>query len=141
MNGNENGNDNDNEKKMATSKGKIAIGGSLLMLLATLLPLVNVKSYHWNILELPHKIDRLVDNATYNTVGKVLVAALMVCPLIVVLVTWLKRRVPKLVALLPLLVATAFIVILFMAGKPTPGIGLWLYTVVAVATLALTSRK
>ena len=118
----------------------LTIGGCLLMLLATLLPLVNVKSYRWNILDLPHKIDRLVENATYNTVGKVLVAALVLLPLIVALVAWLKGRAPKLVAVLPLLVALAVIVLLLMAGKPMPGIGLWLYAAVAAATFAMTFK-
>ena len=115
----------------------LTIGGCLLMLLATLLPLVSVKSYRWNILELPHKIDRLVENATYNTIGKVLVGALVFLPLIVALVAWLKGRAPKLVAVLPLLVALAVIVLLFMAGKPMPGVGLWLYAAVAAATFAM----
>ena len=135
-----NGNDNENEKTMVTSKRIIAIGGSLVMLLATLLPLVNVKSYRWNIIDLPHKIDRLVEHATYNTLGKVLVGALVVCPLILAMVAWLKGRAPKLVAVLPLLVALAFIVILFMAGPSSPGIGLWLYAVVAIATFAITYK-
>ena len=118
----------------------LTIGGCLLMLLATLLPLVSVKSYRWNILDLPHKIDRLVENATYNTIGKVLVGALVLLPLIVALVAWLKGRAPKLVAVLPLLVALAVIVLLFMAGKPMPGIGLWLYAAVAAATFAMTFK-
>ena len=118
----------------------LTIGGCLLMLLATLLPLVSVKSYRWNILDLPHKIDRLVENATYNTIGKVLVAALVLLPLIVALVAWLKGRAPKLVAVLPLLVALAVIVLLLMAGKPMPGVGLWLYAAVAAATFAMTFK-
>ena len=118
----------------------LTIGGCLLMLLATLLPLVSVKSYRWNILELPHKIDRLVENATYNSIGKVLVAALVLLPLIVALVAWLKGRAPKLVAVLPLLVALAVIVLLFMAGKPMPGVGLWLYAAVAAVTFAMTFK-
>ena len=118
----------------------MTLGGCLVMLLATLLPLVNVKSYRWNIIDLPHKIDRLVEHATYNTLGKVLVGALVVCPLIVAIVAWLKGRAPKLVAVLPLLVALSFIVILFMAGPSAPGIGLWLYTVVAIATFAITYK-
>ena len=136
-----NDNENENERTMVTRKRIIAIGGSLVMLLSTLLPLVNVKSYRWNILDLPHKIDRLVENVTYNTVGKVLIAALVLFPLVLALVTWFKGRAPKLVAVLPLVVALAFIVILFMSGRPTPGIGLWLYAVAAVATLALSCRK
>lgn len=115
----------------------MTLGGCLVMLLATLLPLVNVKSYRWNIIDLPHKIDRLVEHATYNTLGKVLVGALVVCPLIVALVAWFKGRAPKLVAVLPLLMALALIVILFMTGPSSPGIGLWLYTVVAIATFAI----
>lgn len=135
-----NGNDNENERTMVTRKRIIAIGGCLVMLLATLLPLVNVKSYRWNMLELPHKIDRLVEHTTYNTLGKVLVAALVVCPLIVALVAWLKGRAPKLVAVLPLLIALAVIVLLLMAGKPMPGVGLWLYAAVAAATFAMTFK-
>ena len=135
-----NGNDNENERTMVTRKRIIAIGGSIVMLLSTLLPLVNVKSYRWNMLELPHKIDRLVEHTTYNTLGKVLVAALVVCPLIVALVAWFKGRAPKLVAVLPLLMALALIVILFMTGPSSPGIGLWLYTVVAIATFAITYK-
>ena len=119
----------------------LTIAGCLAMLLVTLLPLVHVKSYRWNILDLPHKLDRLVDNATYNTVGKVLLGALIAFPLLVALLAWLKGRAPKMVALLPLLVAGTIIVILFMAGKLTPGIGLWLYAAVAAATLALTFKK
>lgn len=118
----------------------LTIGGCLLMLLATLLPLVSVKSYRWNILELPHKIDRLVEHTTYNTLGKVLVGALVVFPLIVALVAWFKGRAPKLVAVLPLLMALALIVILFMARPTSPGIGLWLYTIVAIATFAITFK-
>ena len=133
---------------MATKQKMMTIGGCLVMLLATLLPLVNVKSYRWNILDLPHKLDRLVENATYNTIGKVLVVLLVAFPLLLALVTWLQRpasnaRRPalKLVALLPLLVALAVIVLLLLAGKPSPGIGLWLYAFVATATLAMTFRK
>ena len=124
---------------MATKRKYFIISGCLVMLLATLLPLVNVKSYRWNILDLPHKIDRLVDNATYNTIGKVLVAALVALPLIVALVAWL--RTAKHVVLLPLIVALAVIVLLFMAGKPSPGIGLWLYAVAAIATTAIAFKK
>lgn len=139
-NGNGNGNENENEKTMVTRKRIIAIGGSLVMLLSTLLPLVNVKSYRWNIFDLPHKIDRLVENTTYNTVGKVLIAALVLFPLVLALVTWLKGRAPKLVAVLPVVVALAFIVILFLSGRPTPGVGLWLYAAVAAATFAMTFK-
>ena len=126
---------------MAAKQKTITLGGCLVMLLATLLPLVNVKSYRWNILELPHKIDRLVDNATYNTIGKVLVAALVVCPLVVAVVAWLKGRASKPVAMLPLLVALLFVIVLFMLRGLAPGIGLWLYAVVAAVMLAMTFRK
>lgn len=126
---------------MTTKQRVMIISGCAVMLLATLLPLVNVKSYRWNILELPHKIDRMVEHATNNTVGKVLVGALVVFPVIVALVAWLKGRAPKLVAVLPLLVALAFIVILFMSGKTYPGIGLWLYAAAAVGIFALTFKK
>ena len=97
----------------------MTLGGCLAMLLVTFLSVVNVKSYHWNILELPHKV----------------------FPLLVALVAWLKGRAPKSVAVLPLLVALAFIVILFMARPTSPGIGLWLYAVVAVATFAITFKQ
>ena len=127
--------------KMMTKQRVMTVGGCILMLLATLLPLVNVKSYRWNIVDLPHKIDRLVENATYNTIGKVLLAALVLFPLVVALAAWLKGRAPKVLAVLPLVAALAIIVILFMAGRPTPGIGLWLYLIVAVATFALTFKK
>ena len=123
------------------SQKTMMLGGSLVMLFATLLPLVNLKSYRWNILELPHKIDRLVDNATYNTAGKVLVFALVLFPIVVALTAVLRRCVPKVVALLPLLVALALIVILFIAGRPAPGIGLWLYALAATATLATAFKK
>ena len=119
----------------------ITLCGCLVMLATTLLPLVSVKSYQWNIFELPHKIDRLVEDPTYNIVGKVLIAALVLFPLIVAVTAWLKGRAPKLVAMLPLLVALAFIVILFMTGRPTPGIGLWLYAAAAALTFALTFKK
>ena len=119
----------------------MTLGGCLAMLLVTLLSVVNVKSYHWNILELPHKIDRVVNHTAYNIIGKVLIAALVVFPLLVALVAWIKGRVPKSVAVLPLLVALAFIVILFMARPTSPGIGLWLYAVVAVATFAITFKQ
>lgn len=119
----------------------MTLGGCLAMLLVTFLSLVNVKSYHWNILDLPHKIDRLVEHTTYNTIGKVLIATLVVFPLLVALIAWFKGRAPKLVASLPLLVALAFIVILFMARPTSPGIGLWLYAVVAVATFAITFKQ
>lgn len=126
---------------ISNNQKQMTLCGCLVMLLATLLPLVNVKSYHWNILDLPHKIDRLVENASYNMIGKVLVAALVVCPLVVALLTWFKGHASKPVAVLPLLVALAFIVILFMAGSSTPGIGLWLYAVAAAATLFLIFKK
>ena len=119
----------------------MTLGGCLAMLLVTFLSLVNVKSYRWNILDLPHKIDRLIEHATYNAIGKVLVAALVVFPLLVALVAWLKGRAPKLVAVLPLLVALAFIVILLMARPSSPGIGLWLYAIVSVATFAITFKQ
>lgn len=119
----------------------MTLGGCLAMLLVTFLSLVNVKSYRWNIFDLPHKIDRLVGHATYNTIGKVFVAALVAFPLLVALVAWLKGRAPKLVAVLPLLVALAFIVILFMVRPASPGIGLWLYTIAAVATFAILFKK
>ena len=77
----------------------------------------------------------------FNIIGKVLIAALVVFPLLVALVAWLKGRAPKSVAVLPLLVALAFIVILFMARPTSPGIGLWLYAVVAVATFAITFKQ
>lgn len=126
---------------MARNQKIVTIGGCLLMLLATLLPLVNVKSYRWNIFILPHKIDRLVQDATYNTIGKILVGALVLCPLIVVLVTWLKNHLPKPLALLPLIVAVAFIALLFMADRPAPGIGLWLYVVAAAVVGAISYKK
>ena len=119
----------------------MTLGGCLAMLLVTFLSLVNVKSYRWNILDLSHKIDRLVEHATYNAIGKVLVAALVVFPLLVALVAWLKGRAPKLVAVLPLLVALAFIVILLMARPSSPGIGLWLYAIVSVAIFAITFKQ
>ena len=119
----------------------MTLGGCLAMLLVTFLSVVHVKSYHWNILELPHKIDRVVNHTAYNIIGKVLIAALVVFPLLVALVAWIKGRVPKSVAVLPLLVALAFIVILFMARPTSPGIGLWLYAVVAVATFAITFKQ
>ena len=119
----------------------MTLGGCLAMLLVTFLSVANVKSYHWNILELPHKIDRVVNHTAYNIIGKVLIAALVVFPLLVALVAWIKGRVPKSVAVLPLLVALAFIVILFMARPTSPGIGLCLYAVVAVATFAITFKQ
>ena len=123
------------------SQKMITLGGCLVMLLATLLPLVSVKSYRWNILDLPHKIDRLVEQATYNVIGKVLVVALVVFPLLLALVTCLKGRAPKLVAVLPLLVALAIIVILLMAGHSSPAIGLWLYAVVGIAIFTVTFKQ
>ena len=114
---------------------------TLVMLLVTLLPLVNAKSYRWNILELPHKMNRLVGDATYNTIGKVLIIALIALPIVMLLMQWLKGRMPRLVAALPLLVALALIVILLIVKSAAPGIGLWLYFAAAVLGCAVTLKR
>lgn len=124
------------------SQGRVVTSCSaLVMLLATLLPLVNAKSYRWNILELPHKMNRLVGDATYNTIGKVLIIALIALPIVMLLMQWLKGRMPRLVAALPLLVALALIVILLIVKSAAPGIGLWLYFAAAVLGCAVTLKR
>lgn len=124
------------------SQGRVVTSCStLVMLLVTLLPLVNAKSYRWNILELPHKMNRLVGDATYNTIGKVLIIALIALPIVMLLMQWLKGRMPRLVAALPLLVALALIVILLIVKSAAPGIGLWLYFAAAVLGCAVTLKR
>ncbi len=124
------------------SQGRVVTSCSaLVMLFVTLLPLVNAKSYRWNILELPHKMNRLVGDATYNTIGKVLIIALVALPIVMLLMQWLKGRMPRLVAALPLLVALALIVILLIVKSAAPGIGLWLYFAAAVLGCAVTLKR
>ena len=128
-------------QKQSTAKRVVTSCSALVMLLATLLPLVNAKSYRWNILELPHKMNRLVGDATYNTIGKVLIVALVALPLVMLLMLWLKGRMSRLLAMLPVLIALALVVILLMVKPAAPGIGLWLYLAAAVLACAFTLKR
>ena len=55
---------------------------SVAMLGALLLPLVTIRSYHFGINDLPHKIDRLVHGGFNQIVGYVLLALLVLAPTI-----------------------------------------------------------
>ena len=111
-----------------------------MLAVALLLPLVNLMSYRFTLVELPHKIERLVQGTASQFVGYVLVAGLLLAPLALLLQTWLGKQGPKLLLMLPLLVAAVLVVVL-LAGKPSPGIGLWIYLVVAAAVVMLGLRK
>lgn len=128
---------------MKTTMRKIvSLSCSLIMLVATLLlPLVNLKSYRWGFFELFHKIDRLVGSATHNIIGKTMLVVLLAGAVITVLSALLKGRVPKSLALLPLLVAFVFIVVLFTTGRTAPGIGLWIYVIAAAITFGMTFKN
>ena len=123
-------------KTLSSSKQFIALTGSIAMLaVALLLPLVNVKSYSWGLFELPHKIQRLIHDDVQVIIAFVLLALLVIVPVVVALVAWLKDRVPRTLALLPFIVGLAFTIILFIGHRTSPGLGLYIYDAVALATL------
>ena len=113
------------------------LGSAAMLASAFLLPLVNLKSYRFTIDVLPHKIERLVRDANNQIVGYVLLALLVLTPLIVFLCALWRGRAPKAVAILPVLVSLALVVLLLLANKPNPGLGLWVYLGVAMLTMGL----
>lgn len=123
-------------KAISSTKQFIALTGSIAMLaVAVLLPLVNVKSYRWGLFELPHKIQRLVHDDVQVTVAFVLLALIVILPVVMALVAWLKGRVPRAVAVLPLVVGLAFTAVLLIGGRTMPGLGLYIYDAVALAVV------
>ena len=115
-----------------TKHQMVTLAGSVAMLAATLLlPLVNLQSYRFGFFELPHKIQRLVSGDVSQAIGYVLLFGLLLAPVVLALVAWLKGRASKVLTLLPLLFAVVLTVLLLVANKPSPGLGLWLYLAVA----------
>lgn len=128
------------EEKTA-SRTLSTLTGCVVMLAVTLfLPLVNLKSYRFTFVELPHKIERLVQGTGSQAVGYVLVAALLLAPLVLLLQVCMGRRGSSVLLVLPLLIAALFVMVL-LAGKPSPGIGLWIYLAVAAAVAFLGLKK
>jgi len=126
------------------AKKTITLVGSLLMLVvALLLPLVNLMSYHFTLFELPHKIQRLVDGTGAQIIGYVLLVGLVLCPLVLGVYTWMKGCVSKTMAVLPLCFSAILTILLLVAKKPNPGVGLWIYLglAVVVAIVALRRKK
>lgn len=118
----------------------------VLPIIALLLPLVQVKSYRWGLWAFADKLmrNRLpVDDA--SRIGAyVLLAALVLVPLAVVVKLWLKGRASRLLSLLPAIVAVVLAVALLLNPRINPGLGLWIYLVVAFVAAALpltTSEK
>jgi len=107
-------------------------GCAALLVTALLLPLVNLMSYRFTIFDLPHKIGRMVHGDVSQIVGYVLLVGLLLSPIVVALYTWSRGRAPKTVILLPLLFSAVLTVLLLIASKPSPGVGLWLYLLLAV---------
>jgi len=119
----------------------VTLAGCVAMLAATLLlPLVNLQSYRFGFFELPHKIQRLVSGDVGQAIGYVLLFGLLLAPIALALVAWLKGRASKALVLLPLIFAVVLTVLLLIANKPSPGLGLWIYLAVA-AVVAFYKQK
>ena len=105
-----------------------------MLAVALLLPLVNLMSYRYTMADLPHKIQRLLHSDTEQTIAYVLFSLLLLLPLTLALSVGFKKRVPRLLALLPALTAGVLLGLLLLATKPSPGWGLMLYLAVALFT-------
>jgi len=126
---------------MTIQKKMMLTGSLVLVLVAVLLPLVNLMSYRFTLFELPHKIQRLVDGTGAQVIGFVLLAGLVLCPIVLGMMVWLKGRVAKGVAVLPLCFSGILTILLLMATKPEPGIGLWVYVSMAAVVAFAALRK
>ncbi|MCR4602254.1 MAG: hypothetical protein K5683_01800 [Prevotella sp.] len=125
-----------------TIQKRMVLAGSLVMVLVVLLmPLVNLMSYRFGLFELPHKIERLVDGTGAQVIGFVLLAALVISPLVLGVLTWVKGRAPKVVVVLPLCFSAVLTILLLVAKKPDPGIGLWVYLCMAAVVAVDALRK
>ena len=119
------------EKKPQASK-ILTLVCCIVMLASLLLPLVNLQSYRYNIFELPHKIGRLVHGSVNQVVGYLLLALLVIAPLLLALLVWRRRGAPLAATLLPAVVALLFTILLLIATHPSPGLGMWIYLIVAL---------
>ena len=108
-----------------------------MLAVALLLPLVNLMSYRFTLFELPHKIQRLVNGGVSQTIAFLLLALLVLAPLCLALVALVRRRVPQWLLGLPAIVSALLVVLLLLASKPNPGIGLWIYLALAVISVAI----
>ena len=126
--------------KLTNKQIMILAACAVMLLCALLLPLVNVMSYHWGISELPHKLSRLVSNGLARGVGYALLILIVLSP-VALATAALKGNALKIIVLLPLVAALLFIVVLFLAAPPTPGLGLWLYLAAAVAAVVVAFMK
>ena len=121
----------------ATHRQLITLSATIAMLaVALLLPLVNLMSYRFTLFDLPHKIQRLVPGAAPQALAYVLLLA----PVVLSLLTWLKGKAPKGLVALPCCTAALLTTLLLLAKRPDPGVGLWVYLAVA-ATLLFTLRR
>ena len=112
------------------------INCALCIATSVLLPLVNLLSYRWTLAEVLHKIPRLVHGGTAQAVGYVLVVGNRGLKLAL----W-RHRCGVAVRLLPLLSALLLAACLLLSSKPVaPGIGLWIYILLALA-LSMGTRK
>ncbi len=109
------------------------IGSVALLAVSLLLPLVNLMSYRYILFDLPHKIQRLLHSGTEQAIAYVLFSLLLLSPLVLLLVTALKKHAPAWLAGLPALSVGVLTILLLLADKPSPGVGLWIYLVIALA--------
>ena len=126
------------EKKPQTSR-ILMLTCCVAMLASLFLPLVNLHSNHYDIFELPHTIEQLVHGAFNQYVGYLLLALLIIAPLLLALLIWRRKGAPLVFALLPAVVALLFTILLLIAPQPSPGIGLWIYLVVALVCPCIVS--
>jgi len=125
----------------ATHRQLITLSATIAMLaVALLLPLVNLMSYRFTLFDLPHKIQRLVPGAAPQALAYVLLLLLLLAPVVLSLLTWLKGKAPKGLVALPCCTAALLTTLLLLAKRPDPGVGLWVYLAVA-ATLLFTLRR
>lgn len=108
------------------------VGSAAMLASALLLPLVNLMSYSFTMFDLPHKIERLVKGDVNQLVGYVLLALLALAPLLSGLMALLRKRQPRWLFIVPVVVAAVLLVLLLVASVPSPAIGLWIYLVLAV---------
>ena len=113
-------------------------GCAAMLAIFLLLPLVNMMSYHWTVADLAHKLPRLVHSGTVRFIAILLLAGMLFTPVWLALRTCFRFHASKVERLLPAAIALVTAIALMVICSPlSPGPGLWLYLVVALAVAAI----
>ena len=118
----------------------LVAGCAALLAAFLLLPLVSMMSYHWTLADLGNKLPRLVHNGAVRSVAWLLLAGMLFTPAWLLLRTCFRCHVSKVERLLPAAFAIVTVFALMVASSPlSPGVGLWLYLVAALAVAVIPS--